>query len=164
MISINSRFDKFSRERTSIFFFFIEKFSTSKIDRFNKFPRERAPISKDFQILGKFPTTSRKSTLRESHLKSEIRIMEARLIGPFAPSHAFASASCSSGPSHGHSSPANRFEIPMGAIIVPSHQVRAPEGPPTEGPSHRGNEPRPRLSSNALSLEFREKRKRDAVT
>lgn len=69
MISINSRFDKFSRERTSIFFFFIEKFSTSKIDRFNKFPRERAPISKDFQILGKFPTTSRKSTLREIPLE-----------------------------------------------------------------------------------------------
>ena len=73
-----------------------------------------------------------RARFEKSHLKSEIRIMEARLIGPFAPSHAFASASCSSGPSHGHSSPANRFETPMGAIIVPSHQVRGPEGPPTE--------------------------------
>ena len=125
----------------------------------NLFSKERQ-FRKIFKFLENFRQPLERARFEKSHLKSEIRIMEARLIGPFAPSHAFASASCSSGPSHGHSSPANRFETPMGAIIVPSHQVRGPEGPPTEGPSHRGNEPRPRLSSNALSLES-EKRERE---
>lgn len=97
----------------------------------NLFSKERQ-FRKIFKFLENFRQPLERARFEKSHLKSEIRIMEARLIGPFAPSHAFASASCSSGPSHGHSSPANRFETPMGAIIVPSHQVRGPEGPPTE--------------------------------